>query len=101
MANFSEVFAALDDYRLALLSDQQNEVASTATAFTARGAFSAFATPLSNVHATGVGIRIKGGKIIVDDFVLKVYVFDKQDLGKSTPKLTQGNFQGIDRRAHV
>jgi hypothetical protein len=96
MATFPEAFAALDDYRLALLSAQQDEnVATAARAFSARGAFSAFATPLTNVHATGVGIRLRDGKVVKDDFVIKVYVFDKQDLGKNTPKITQGNFQGI------
>lgn len=96
MASFPEAFAALDDYRVTLLSAQQNEnVATAAKAFAARGAFSAFATPLTNVHATGVGIRIRDGKVVDGDFVIKVYVFDKQDLGSRTPKVTQGNFQGI------
>lgn len=96
MATFPDAFAALDDYRLSLLSAQQDEnVPAAARDFAARGAFSAFATPLSNVHATGVGVRIKGGKIVENDFVIKVYVFDKQDLGARAPKITQGNFQGI------
>lgn len=101
MASFSDAFAALDDYRLALMEAQQDEgtgavAGAVAGAFAARGAMSAFATPLNNVHATGVGIRIKGGKLLTKEFVLKVYVFDKQDLGKKTPKLTQGAFQGIE-----
>lgn len=95
MASFSEAFAALDDYRLALLSEQHNESPLAARAFSARGGLSAFATPLTNVHATGVGIRLRKGKIVEGDFVLKVYVFDKQDLGKQAPKITQNNFQGI------
>jgi hypothetical protein len=48
------------------------------------------ATPLSNVHATGVGIRVRGGKIKDDDFVIKVYVFDKVNLAGATPPLTKG-----------
>jgi len=96
MASFSEAFAALDEYRLALLSEQHNEnTALAARSFSARGGLSAFATPLTNVHATGVGVRLRKGKIVEGDFVLKVYVFDKQDLGKQAPKITQGNFQGI------
>jgi hypothetical protein len=96
MANFAEAYAALDDYRLAVLSAQQNEtVPASAKAFSARGAFSAFATPMSNVHATGVGIRLRSGKVVENDFVLKIYVFDKQDLGSRTPSITKGNFQGI------
>lgn len=101
MASFVDAFAALDDYRLALMKAQQDEGTGTAAgamagAFAARGALSAFTTPLSNVHATGVGVRVKGGKIFEKEFVLKVYVFDKQDLGSQTPKLTQGSFQGIE-----
>jgi len=94
MATFKDAFAALDDYRLELLRSQQEEDAPSA-AFVARGAFSAFATPLTNVHATGVGLRIRQGKILDDDFVIKVYVFDKQDLGSRAPKITRGEFQGI------
>ncbi len=101
MASFSDAFAALDDYRVALMGAQQDEgagatAAAMAGAFAARGALTAFTTPLSNVHATGVGIRVKGGKILEKEFVLKVYVFDKQDLGSRTPKLTQGAFQGVE-----
>lgn len=96
MASFAEAFAALDDYRSVLMDAQQAEDATAASAvFSARGAFSAFATPLTNVHATGVGIRIRNGKIIENDFVLKVYVFDKQDLGNNTPSVTRGSFQGV------
>jgi hypothetical protein len=96
MATFSEAFAKLDDYRLALLSEQQTENTEAASeAFAARGAFSAFATPLTNVHATGVGIRVRDGKIVDGDFVIKVYVFDKQDLGRNTPAITQGQFDGV------
>ena len=94
MASFNDAFAALDDYRVELLRSQQEEDAPSA-AFAARGAFSAFATPLSNVHATGVGMRLRQGKVVEDDFVIKVYVFDKQDLGARAPKITRGEFQGI------
>jgi hypothetical protein len=96
MATFSEAFAALDEYRSAVQSARQNEDSSESTsAFAARGAFSAFATPLTNVHATGVGIRLRNEKIVEDDYVLKVYVFDKQELGARTPSITKGNFQGV------
>lgn len=96
MASFAEAFAALDDFRLTLLEAQQNEDPEAArAAFSARGGFSAFSTPLTNMHATGVGIRLRAGKIVENDFVIKVYVFDKQDLGKRTPKVTGEDFQGI------
>src|SRR5207253_5025804 len=64
-------------------------------AFAATGG-SPFTTPLSNVHATGVGIRVKGGKPQIGEFVLKVYVYDKIDLGKAAPALTKNDFQGVE-----
>ncbi len=64
MSNYLEVIQALDDYRLALFDEQQNEDAIVgAAAFHAQGASSAYATALTNVHATGVGIRVRGGKL--------------------------------------
>ncbi len=57
------------------------------SAFSTGGASPAFATPLTNVHATGVGVRVRGGKVIPDEFVIKVYVFEKLKLGKETPDL--------------
>jgi hypothetical protein len=42
--------------------------------------------------ASGSGAR--GGEIVAGDFVLKVYVFDKVDLGSKTPALTK-SFKGI------
>jgi hypothetical protein len=57
------------------------------SAFAARGGVSAFSTPLSNVHATGAGIRVRNGQIVENEFVLKVYVYDKADLGDQTPAL--------------
>src|SRR5262245_16050249 len=96
MATFEEAFAALDDYRSSLMDAQQSEdVQAAVNVFSARGAFSAFSTPLSNVHATGVGVRIRNGRIIDNDFVLKVFVFDKQDLGTNTPTITRREFQGV------
>jgi hypothetical protein len=97
VAKFEEALAALDDYRLALMSaqhDEDHEVA--AASFAGNGAFSAFSTPLQNVHATGVGIRVRAGKIVPSEFVLKVYVFDKQALGGQTPKITRDKFGGVE-----
>jgi hypothetical protein len=96
MATFGEAFSVLDDYRLALLESQHAEAAGPgAVPFAARGAFSAFSTPLTNVHATGVGVRRRGGRVIEGDFVIKVYVFDKQALGAATPAVTRGDFKGV------
>jgi uncharacterized protein YwbE len=101
MAQYNDVLASLREYRNELEQQTQEEVEikftegdTTMSTFAARGGISAFATPLSNVHATGVGIRLKDGKIVKDDFVLKVYVFDKLELGNITPALTK-SFQGI------
>jgi len=94
MAEYGEVLSVLKDFRNTLEEETQQEVEAQFTggmvamsAFAARGGVSAFSTPLSNVHATGVGIRVRGGKIVPDEFVLKVYVFDKADLGNATPAL--------------
>jgi hypothetical protein len=106
MASFGDVLSALRDYRNELHTQKQEEVTAQfapgivkgvkkATAFAAQGGVSAFATPLTNVHATGVGVRVRKGKVQETDFVLKVYVFDKHDLGEATPKVTQ-SFKGVD-----
>jgi hypothetical protein len=94
MAEYGEVLSVLKDFRNTLEEETQQEVETQFTggmvamsAFAARGGVSAFSTPLSNVHATGVGIRVRGGKVVPDEFVLKVYVFDKADLGDATPAL--------------
>lgn len=101
MANYNDVLGALREYRNELEQRTTEEVEAQFTAggtvmssFAARGGVSAFSTPLANVHATGVGVRYRKGKLVKDDFVLKVYVFDKFDLGNNTPELTKG-FQGI------
>ena len=94
MAKYGEVLAVLKDFRNDLEEQTQEEVEAQFTggmvemsAFAARGGVSAFSTPLSNVHATGVGIRVRNGVVVPDEFVLKVYVFDKADLGNDTPAL--------------
>lgn len=101
MASYGDVLAALRDYRNDLEAQTQVDVEARfarpqtgmASAFAAAGG-SPFTTPLSNVHATGVGIRVKGGKPQPGDFVIKVYVYDKIDLGTATPALTK-EYQGV------
>lgn len=95
MSTYLEASDALDHYRAALLEGQLNEDI-TAVSFSTRGtaAFTRKA-PLHNVHATGVGLRIKNGKIFGKSFVIKVYVFDKRDLGSAAPKLTSKSFGGV------
>ena len=94
MASYGEVLSVIKDFRNDLEQQTQDEVEAqfsggmvAMSAFAARGGVSAFSTPLSNVHATGVGIRVRGGKVVENEFVLKVYVFDKADLGDQTPDL--------------
>jgi len=79
MASYAECLAALPAFQNDLLRDRtfSQPAAASAFAFSPRGAFSAFATPLGNVHATGVGIRHKNGEYIQGEHVIKVYVFDK------------------------
>ncbi|MCX7096451.1 MAG: hypothetical protein NTV43_00935 [Methylococcales bacterium] len=96
MASFEEALAAIDEYRVTLLDAQHNENQAKAWEFfSARGGMSAFATPLTNVHATGIGLRIRDGSLIENDFVIKVFVFDKQDLGNKTPAITGTDFHGV------
>lgn len=102
MANYNDVLGILREYRNNLGQQTMQEVESqfsgaggVMNSFAARGGVAAFATPLSNVHATGVGVRIKGRKVAEDDFVIKVYVFDKADLGVATPEITK-QYKGID-----
>ena len=97
MSTYLEVLEALDDYRLALFNEQQNEdIAAASAAFSAQGALSAFATALTNVHATGVGVRVRGGEIVPNEFTIKVFVYEKLDLGSDTPSITSQQFQGVD-----
>jgi hypothetical protein len=95
MASYAEALQALEAYRGTLLEGQLNESV-TASVLSTRGT-AAFArkAPLNNVHATGVGLRTKNGKISGKAFVIKVYVFDKRDLGVNTPELTSKTFDGV------
>jgi hypothetical protein len=77
MASYPDVLAALPAFRNDLLQQQQDEPLGRRTTFVARGAFSAFATPASNVHAIGAGIRQRRGRYDPDEYVIKVFVFDK------------------------
>jgi len=110
MASYGDVLASLREFRNELAQQTHEEVAAqfsaaerafaasaeraTGAAFAPRGGAAAFSTPLSNVHATGVGVRVKGGEVIPDEFVIKVYVYEKMDLGDSTPALTR-EFSGV------
>lgn len=82
MASYADCLAALPAFRNDLLRSQSLEGPTAAMmasplAFTTRGAFAAFSTPLTNVHATGVGIRQRKGRYEPGENVIKVFVFDK------------------------
>src|SRR5687768_10001660 len=79
MATYGRVLEVLRDYRNELEQRTQTEISTAFSggpeamaAFSSRGGMSAFATPLSNVHATGVGVRVRNDEIVPDEFVLKV-----------------------------
>jgi hypothetical protein len=96
MASHEETLAALNPFRVELQTMAFHEIqqqprrpgatiaeVQSLSAFSASGAPQAFASPLSNVHATGVGVRVRGGKVLPKEFVIKVYVFQKLDLGSN------------------
>lgn len=109
MARYEDALGALNPFRIELHIRQFGELErlmATAhrrpvssphllSAFLTHGASRAFATPLTNVHATGVGVRVRRGRVKRDEFVLKVYVFQKLRLGDATPGLTK-NFNGVE-----
>lgn len=95
MATYGRVLEVLRDYRNDLEQETQAEISSAfaggmgaAIAFTTGGGMSAFATPLSNVHATGVGVRVRHGEVISGEFVLKLYVYEKIE-SDDLPALTR------------
>jgi hypothetical protein len=93
MPKYAEVLVALPGFRNDLMQRQQLEAPGVRSAMIARGAFAAFASPLSNVHATGAGIRQRRGSYDSEEVVLKVFVFDKVDaraLGEKPEKSWQG-----------
>lgn len=96
MSTYLEALEALEDYRLALFAEQQNEDVTASAEFNAQGGMSAFATALTNIHATGVGVRVRRGRILPEEFTIKVFVFEKMNLGLKTPKITGQPFQGVD-----
>lgn len=98
MASFGRVLEVLDDYRNALAQETQAEARIVGgdlarMAAAEPGAVSPLEAPLSNVHATGVGIRVRGGEPRPDQFVLKLFVFRKVPMNR-TPALAQG-FEGV------
>lgn len=71
MANFAEALEALPEFRSEILRSQQSVDPTEVTALSAEA-------PDLNIHATGVGVRIRRGEIVEGDFVLKMFVFGKR-----------------------
>jgi hypothetical protein len=104
VARFEDVLVALSHYRVelqaAIMQDMERQghfetdapttESQPMRAFSLGGASPVTATPLTNVHATGAGVRVRNGQVVPNDFVLKVYVFEKLNLGDATPELTRG-----------
>jgi hypothetical protein len=81
MATLGEALAALEDFRADLIDEQMNAATPEAQAMAFRAvAGAAGESPLRNVHATGVGVRGDVDNPGAQDFVIKVYVFDKADV---------------------
>lgn len=105
MASYGDVLTVLKDYRNDLeqkiQSDLQGRFNYITPAFpqSARGGMSAFSTPTTNIHASGAGIRVRHGVPIPDEFVIKVYVFDKSDPGVASTLDTSFNGVEIDIEA--
>ena len=100
MSQLNEVLGAIDEFRADLLTAQQSlsaSMISSAASLNLRGMLSHNVHPLDNVHATGVGVRRKGGKLIDTEFVIKVYVFDKKPgLSKAVLGMLGGPYHGVD-----
>jgi len=95
MATFSECLEALSTFRNVLQHHSMLETAEDkrsgfmmSTRFAALAPAASARTPLTNIHATGVGVRIRDGKIVPDEHVLKVYVFAKLTKSMPMPKST-------------
>lgn len=89
MAKYKDVLGALRDYR----NDLEQGMHMQSVKFFENDNF--FAAPSPTIHATGVGIRIKEGKVLKDDFVLKVFIFEDSDWPEALRNLNK-RYKGID-----
>jgi hypothetical protein len=98
MATFGDALAALEDFRTNLVHEQMSAAIPQAHAMAFRGAAGAAGeSALRNVHATGVGIRGNTDRQAPHDFVIKVYVFDKEDVhNASAEPLLSRPLQGVE-----
>jgi hypothetical protein len=98
MATFGGALAALEDFRATLVNEQMRAMVPAAQAMAFRAsAGTAGDTPLRKVHATGVGIRGDEADPKPDDFVIKVFVFDKEDVHAATTEaFLREPYQGVE-----
>lgn len=98
MARFGDALEALEDFRARLVNDQVSATVPQAQALAFRpSAGAAASTPLRHVHATGVGVRKDKEKPGADDFVIKVYFFDKENMAAaSSVPLLSSKVGGVD-----
>ena len=101
MSTLGDVFSAIEDFRAALFMDQNSEDSSLSAAAASaglRGILGGLVSPLQNVHATGVGIRMRKEELFPSEFVIKVYVFQKlQGLSKQLiPRILRKPFQNVE-----
>lgn len=101
MARYQDVLGCIHDFRAQLHLERQAEDALTPAILKVglRGILGRIVTPLGNIHAVGVGIRKRKGKYVLDDFVIKLYVYQKKahaSLRKMLPAFLQKPFHGVD-----
>ncbi len=101
MASFLEVVGAIQDFRTELFQLRSSSAANLRAATAKiglRGLLGVNVSPLQNIHATGIGIRRKAGRLFPLEFVIKLFVFHKvRDITpKLIPPLLRNSFQGVD-----
>jgi hypothetical protein len=100
MSSLSDVMGALPDFRASLLTAQYSltqKQLQSASKFGIRSLGRIDVHPLRNVHATGIGVRRKRGKLQPKDFAIKVFVFHKvKPIAKSYLGPLHKQFGGID-----
>jgi hypothetical protein len=97
MPTYAETVAALPEFRNHVIRGKHLQQlypnADPVAASHIRGAYKAFPSLENNIHATGIGIRQRGGKYHRGEIVLKLFVFDK--LGSEVDLTDLREFQGI------
>ncbi len=100
MSSLNEVLSAIGDFRAQMFTEQssaQSALTASAASIGLRGMVGQLVSPLANIHATGIGVRIRKGKLLPREFVLKVYVFTKKEgIESQLPPILARPFQGVE-----